>query len=758
MPQLSDDRLGVTLLRVSPGAEMTDIQEWLRRIENHPRAGFQAEVYLTLGRSDVAIFHAPNLEEAAELCPLSLPNVACATVLDCYAWKGQATITEVLQKPLCAMVFMRLNPDLCNEPEGLQVQLEQTLADHIANYTVDGQAAVTLLGAYGRASNIALFGADDIGQLLRATYSLIRTCPLPEGDLSSRLLRETYTILGVEWPQPDIGFHALRERYPLLHADGDHTKDAQIAIEMRCSVPDIPVVSSLVKIQWPDKAGKPAASARVSVAFGPADLYVDFPLSRYETFGGLIVDIHEFRDLCNPVLLTTETRIHVAAPVADAKTVNKWAPQFVGVKDREVPEVLLSTALAGRILHIHDEAPAIIHSLHAYNHRLWDDGGEAVRDLHLHYSECVELASHIADNFEQRKPIVEQLRDLYKKLEMGQIGQLQRLDSFPMSRRAGTDLGPYRSGIRRRLWAAQAIPSYILTELLPGEWRGFLVGGRLQDAFMTWAPVMNIPAESLPHPETWWVLTHESMHDFVERWPLLDFHEDPWPAVFRDYAGPRLPLEVKEREYLESEVGVECVCDMLEFLSLGDVPWQTHQRVCWSYVLERLARERGQNREDRSAFVALHVLRSLCAMRCTDELRHSGVEDLIDLLSGDVVGHLQVQGVPTASFYTILQDLMLKRRLVSRGEALGPVVDWLVKNVPFVNGDRPGRDEWCSSSYKGCCEILREGKLVAPNVLRYPDLLVWLLKSEWIKERMPSQMATAVTLSLLWHYIERMDI
>ncbi len=765
MIKLSSDRLGITLLRVVPGVEMVAIQKWLELIGDPEGADRKAAAFLTLGRSDIALIRQANIEEEPqpELHAGALDNVSCAKEFDCYVWQGRYSVQDVMNQRLCAMVFLRFNPDIADEPGFLEVECEHRLAEALCELRVStGDVSWAFLGSYGRASNIILIGATEIGDLLMAAEEIIQAATTIDDDGPRPLLRETYTIVGMEWPGPGGEIDALRGQFQ-LSAAAEYFKDASLSLELRCCSADVLTLSRIALGEWTARVAEqgvadPAPQTSVTIAYGPSDVNVRFPLLYYQSFGTLVADLHRFRRLCGDVLLTSESQIEfrpgengeidLVEPFLDRRTER---PLMVEIRPEQAKDILDS----------HQGAAGVLHSFYAYNHRLSDDGGEAVQDLFLYYKECSKLALKIARNRQNREPIAEDLRWLYVMLEEGQIGQIQRLDPFPMSRRAGTDLGPYRSGIRRRLWAAQAIPWYIFNELLNhddspnNEWRGFLIGGRLKNEFVTRPPVMMIPPESLPHPENWWVLSHESMHDYVERDELLKFDEEPWPDIQAELSKefPR----VVERQYFEYLV-TECLCDMLEYLSLGAMTWQDQQRICWADVLDRLAADPGGRKEERDDFIAEHVLRTACAIWCAPECRGLSTAELLDELVNKVILPLQTEGMDVAVFFGARAVGQLYARLIQMCEAFKPATEWLLARNPFVEERQDERRTWAGEPYKQCAGALSDGGLVAPDDLKYPDLLVWFLRREWLFKPMPPQMASATTLSLLWFYLSRFRI
>ncbi len=476
MVTLSNDELGVTLLRVSPGMEVEAVSEWATRVSNHRSSeadsNLTAEVYLTLGRNDVAIVHAVNLKKYPTLCVSSLPGVVCEKELDCYVWAAGTAIGTVLEQSLCAMIFIRLNPDLRDRGGHCEVSLEGSLAAHVAAWK-PRNAYPTMLGSFGRDSTLVMIGADNLSDLLLASEQFTKECRALGESTGEAILRESFTSIAAKWEDPMSGLEPLTNQYPIepTRDNGDDPgpmrrdiEGASIAIELRCCTSDIYEVADLAEKEWNENLSQANGSARncsvsVSVAYGPADLYFRFPLAAYRYFGNLIKDLHAFRKKCESVLLTTECRIELPF-MREADKPPSRPETFLDNRKPTARRVDLTEAEAAKILSIHSEAPAILHSLYAFNHRLADDGGEVLRDLMPHYAECKGKALEIAETLAGYVPVPIgiDLQMLYAMLEEGQIGQIQRLDAFPMSRRAGTDLGPFRSGIRRRLWAAQSVP------------------------------------------------------------------------------------------------------------------------------------------------------------------------------------------------------------------------------------------------------------------------------------------------------------
>ncbi len=831
MAVLSEEEIGISLLRVSPGQEIAVVNEWAGRVQrarSQRDTSIPAQLYLTLGRSDIAVIHERNVDVGSpELWISSLPGVVCEKQLDCYVWDTGTSVRNVLRKKVCALIFMRMNPDLwdntskmwnSSQVDDCEVGLELALADHIKGWSANHSSVlIAMLGSFGRDGTLVMLGADDLDALLLTGEKFIQDCSaIVDDEKPIPAIRETYTTVGVvpPWEKPDFDLELLRGMYPLRRPREDcadttnRACGANVRIELRCCASDVNRAGGYARSYWGDivkeQRDESDAEAEVAMAYGPADISIGFPLASYGSFGDLVTDLHLFRRECAAAVMTSECQLELPIVEGEGESDGdgEEPPRFLDDLQPGAVNVELTSEDAERILAIDEEALAILHCLHSFNHRLRDDGGEAIRDLLPHYDECRIRALEIANQLNESAPslVRDDLRHLYLMLEEGQIGQIQRLEVFPMSRRVGTDLGPYRSGIRRRLWAAQAVPDFLLNTLLRNShWNGFVIGGRLRDAFHIKPPIMNVPAQDLQHPENWWVLTHEAMHDFVDR---LNAELDGLLNEIRDgfWAADNSHCEVCRNDYFEEKV-IECVADMLEYLSLGSMDWREHQRITWRYVLRNLPFD-SKSPKECYPIIGEHLLRCICAVRCAStrgsgdtehrwsisKTKHWGdyeylpgevarenaslqVKRINETIEGEIsslLSELTAEVITPAAKPTpitapdmlgFIRDDKAFRGLVTRVSLCTPIVGWVVarKHYFFDSEVMRFRDEWRELEYKSCKEEVEHGRLVKPNVLKYPDLFVWGLQRDFYDEPMPSRMANAVTLSLAGFYLHSMN-
>ncbi len=273
---------------------------------------------------------------------------------------------------------------------------------------------------------------------------------------------------------------------------------------------------------------------------------------------------------------------------------------------------------------------------------------------------------------------------------------------------------------------------------------------------------MNIPAENLCHPESWCILSHESMHDFVERWPKIDVTSPLWDQIFSDYWSSKTPREGYEEDYFRDQM-IECICDILVSISLEPLPWELQQQVTWSYVLRRLAEDPGLGRQERAMLVGEHMLRSACVMRCRAEFRNDAPEQLLAKLYGNaIMPQIAACESGASGFLEVYGDAVLQSQMCKRIEATKRLVDWVNhrKINPFPEEEMQARKTWVAERLDSCHEQIQAGELVSPCELPYPDLLVWSLKNKTLEhtENVSFKTSNAATLSLLWYYLLNLDI
>ena len=779
MCTLQDAGLRITLLRTAAGNEKDAVDAWSQRIKQPP-PGITA-AFLTLGRSDLLFVDQPKLGAEDEFAPGGLPGVIGSKQIDCYAWQGSCGLEQILSKPLCLISFLRLNGDLSEvDAKWTEVKIECELANRLQKVRREEDPPIVLLGTYGRAANVLVVGADEtqFGAAFEATRNFIAGALVDLGTPSKpfALLRESYTNVAVRWLKPEDTEQELRTpeksgpeiiadqledpnsrlrtSYPLNRC-GSYLRDALVCIELRARSADIFALAKRAAAFWQ------AQGPDVRVTFGPADLHIRFPLKSYTHLGALVADLHDFRRDYQEAMINSEACLEITSEVPK-KARCTLTDDFESFIDE--PWVLgapidLEPDVAIQIARMDPEAPAIIHTFRAYDQRCQDDGGDAIRDMIPFYRYCRELALDASSKFAANRIAAanERIERLYSLLAHGQLGQLQRLDTAVMSRRAWTDLGPYRSGIRRLLWAAQTIPEYVLTRLVEDHkgYRGFVIAGQLRDVFATEPPVMTIPADALRHPERWWPLTHEAMHDYILRSDIVCIEklfvtkewEDSIKAILE------IPDDVKNgdlRVYCKW-LARECLCDMLEYLSLGALSWMEQQKITWSYIVRQIPRQ-----VDERVFLREHFVRSCCVLRCANPAM------TVEEVCGELLPVLTQES--SACLTAAISDTKsgFRDKCESWANGFRSLAPWLMKHNPFNDAVIKQRQQWGGkrdkrrkgSAYSDCRDQLRKGELVAPNQLAHPDLIVWLLQSEYLGYELPFKMANAVSLSLLWYYLQ----
>lgn len=743
------------MLRTVPSAEGDVADRWLRSArEGDATSG----VYFALGQYDLfgirRLSPGPSLSQAG-----TIPNILFSKDIDCYVWDCGDSMEAVLRQPLIAMVFIRHNPTHAQNGHS-EVKTEQALAKGIKpNETTPRCFA----GTWGWANNILIIGSSDVGELIGEARDAVKRCR----SRKNPIYRKTYTMIGVDWSESCRSNVAVR--YPIQATEKGLLGGAHVRVDMECRAANVLNVGWNARDRWKvEKGAKDEAvgESEVTVAFGPSDVQLRIPLTRYDTLGSLIEDITTFRRECLCSVRSTETRFEFPMDDRVGSRHEVGDPRNSTVE--AIPIIDAETARA--IATTDAEGTAILHSLYAYTHRLQDDDGDAVRDMLAFYVECYEIARRVVEerssnDVKQREQGAARLKRLYALLEKGQIGQLQRNEQFLASRNSSTDLGPYRSGLRRILWAAQCIPWHIATNVLrvPAQfhvirhgrafkyrWRGFVIGGRLKDAFATFAPVLNVPAESLYHPEQWWGLSHELMHDFVASIPttVLNFESPEWMESFK------VPVPVAGKESEEKRICIllatECLCDALEFMCLGTWNWKAHQGVSWSLVLANLEQE-----TDRERYVTEHLIRSVFAMRCSIKEHTERSSELLDELA-DFLRQGALQEQLPSDFDTLLSNT--KHSVVVWSDALTERAQWiraLGRKKLFPDETVAQRHKWLNGKYEVCKKSLLDGSPVSPSDLEHPDLLIWKLRHDYLGKVLPEKAATAVIISLFWFYVER---
>lgn len=685
--------------------------------------------------------------------------------LDCYEWQGTASVAQVLANPLCALVLLRLNPDHAAGGWS-ELDIEQRLVSVTRDIKRTGSC--TLLGTLGSTSGVLLIGDAELAGVLRAMRGFLeRTAEVAAARVP--WVRRSVFVCGLPYRAAEIAHLSDEAMYDSWQVQRGELSDesATICFDISCRLANVRAVAERARELWAGAAGSSVGSTS-----GVSDVRVRVPLESYSNFGHAFRDLARFRKTCAAMIRRIDTRFECSAPLADGPA---------DLRPIAMSSVVISPEEAAAIAAIDKESPAILRALYGFTDRLRDEPGSDLRDMAPFYGDRKADANLIDTNLQQLRAapasgrrktspagsaithatIQDDLKQLYALLEKGQIGQLQRLD-LNAGGSFGMESGPYRSGLRRVLWAANALPWHMLHRVLRDRWGGFVIAGRMKDAFQTVPPVMNFPLEALFEPQQWWGLTHEACHSFVELLSNseLDFTKDPWVSAFESF-DEQWGVDEKFYEHL----AVECLCDALEAASACVEPaifdWRAHQAITWAYVLEH-----SEGRTDVLAYLREHVLRSMFAILFTlsdtrkaadrSEIRtvFEALCDLLDkrfpknkhILYVESLGDDAVRlGEAFSAVRMWLSRLCKRRGILFFDKALSQDrAAWMRKSV---NPNAP-------SGYDRCRHMLLSGEVVPPDALKHPDLLVWRLQRRHVeKEPLPQRAKTATMLSLLQYFL-----
>ncbi len=754
MPSISNQQLRLSFLRVVPGHEERIVANWAAD-RKQPGPHF----YRLLGHYDLLVLRQLDQDHQSISSEGFIDGILCSKDVFCYTWTDNARLNDTLKRQICAVLFIRYNPDLGDMSRSIksEVPLELRIVELLERDHSSSDFSFAILGTFASAQTVLLIGADIADDLIHGTASLIGTAFDP--DESIPVYRSTLTILGLSWTKNQGTANDIRNEYLLRGSHPEVLEDAIVSIDMSCRTCNIGAIASAAETFWSKAVTRckmhESKKTRVLVPFGPSDIHVEVPLCCYNTLGEIHSDLFDFRSANRLAILASDTRIELSPQHANKLPVN------LRIDSRSViPIVTVPVEKAAPIASMEPEANFILHCLYSFSDRLQDEGGDELRDMVPFYRHVRNVAYDLATRSE-KVTIGDELRDLYALLEKGQIGQIQRMEKDALARPSASDLGLYRIGIRRILWALQSVPHHVLRALLRHSWRGFVLGGRLRDAFRTMPPIMNVPAESLAHPETWWVLSHEGFHDYIAVvWNDLigEFKDDPWLTAFRtvyfelgvDIEGP-IPIEEQER--LE-KLAIECLCDSLEYRSVeGLIEWDEYLQITISHVIKTL----GDSRDVRTT-ISYHLIRMMFVL-LTRPPFNKGI-DVVASLWGQVQERVleHIADLPgLGTFRDLYADTELRNDVERTIEAFIPITRWFMEHDPFEKIDAAVRNErtkWKQEYSQRCWDLIQRGEVVPPSTLRHPDLFVWFLASRCKNRFLNFNAATAGILSLLWFFVE----
>jgi len=731
VPTLSSRLWRSTYLRVAPSHEFAVASTWLTSTTNASGAAAQSEsaLFVALGPCDLVVLSPLQTAETMARAG-TIPGVVGFQDSDHYEWTGKTDAAAVLTSPVCAFVSLYLNPDLASG-KMTEVKLERSLATLVRDRNTADSKAV-LLGGFGSASNLLLIGADTVADLFRVVHEFLLSVhtrfqpPTPVIRRSGTLITARCEMRALPLPGSDGFRDAILRLFPApmnarTFAAMAH---ASVAIQIRCRTGNINAILTEARNVWP-------SDASVATTYGSADIRIQLPFSRFSTIGELLADVLCFRNQTKHLMTETES-----------------------------PTVTIDAESASAIASMDSEASSILRTFYAFSERLVEDCGSDLRDMGEFYAVTLEEARRLSEQFARLAQLQQDevneyqadLRELYAQLEMGQVGQIQRLDASTIGGAFGLDLGPYRSGIRRILWASDAIPWYVLNRVLRHQWGGFVIAGRMRDAFRTIAPVMNFPGESLLQPQDWWGLTHEACHTFVEDIPdqHLSFDQPLWTTAFG-------AMEDNWRLYKGEweRLAVECLVDAFETMSVCVAPtqfgWEDHQRITWEYVLAHYPLQ-----VSKPEYLQEHIRRSMFAVLSVENVvPPAGVFNTLFDIVEECCDHTGLD-LPDDAITRFRADAL------AFAQATKGARNWLksrCKTRKILTADETleaDRRSWMSDpiGYESCRNNLEHGIIVEPSKLRHPDLLVWRLKRRNSTSPLSAQTKIATILSLLWFFLE----